>query len=157
MKIAIPVYKNSVSNTFDFARKLLVVTVEEGSETQRSEVEIAGREPAQRAARVKGLGVDVIICGAVSHFLAGMIEKTGIELIPYVTGNVEEVLQAYLSGELMGPRFRMPGCRHGLRKGRRMRFRLSRPSTVNGSFPIRVSARWCMPGWALPKRTASSS
>lgn len=119
MKIAMPAYKSTVSNTFDFARKLLVVTIEDGSETQRSEVEIAGRAPAQRAAQVKGLGVDVVICGAVSHILAGMIEMAGIEIVPEITGSVDEVLQAYLSNELTGPRYLMPGCRRGCRKGPR--------------------------------------
>jgi len=119
MKIAIPVYKHTVSNTFDFARKLLVVTIEDGSETQRSEVDMAGRAPAQRAAQVKKLGVDVVICGAVSHMLAGMIEMAGIGIVPYITGNIDEVLPAYLSGGLTGPRYQMPGCWQGRGKGPR--------------------------------------
>ncbi len=119
--IAIPVYKDRVSNVFDFAGSLLLVSVENGEETGRRDVALLGQAPAQRAAQVRGLDVNVVICGAVSHPLAGMIEAAGIDLLPHVTGNVDEVLQAYLDGRLGAPQYCMPGCGRGRGKGRRWR------------------------------------
>jgi len=117
MKIAIPIYNDSVSNVFDFAHRLLLVNIENGKETERSEVELEGLSLPQRAYKLKTLGVDVLVCGAVSRLLANMVTISGIDILPYVTGKIENVLGAYMTGELIRPEFSMPGCWPGARKG----------------------------------------
>jgi len=117
MNIAIPVYNGNVSNVFDFAHRLLVVGIEGGRETNRSETELKNLSLPQRAGRLKALGVDVLVCGAISKVLANMITASGIQLLPYVTGRVDNVLQAYLNGQLVRPKFSMPGCWPGARRG----------------------------------------
>jgi len=64
-----------------------------------------------RAARLGQLGVNVLICGSISNPLARLIEARGIRLVPWMTGPVDEVLQAYLAGALPADRFAMPGRR----------------------------------------------
>jgi len=117
MKIAIPVYGDYVSNVFDFAHRLLLVDIEDNRETQRREVELESRLLPQRAAQLKALGVDVLVCGAVSRLLASMVTQSGIEVLPFVTGRVDNVLGAYMTGQLVRPEFSMPGCWPGARKG----------------------------------------
>jgi len=117
MKIAIPVYGDYVSNVFDFAHRLLLVDIENGRETNRSEVELENLSLPQRADKLKTLTVDVLICGAVSRLLANMVTQSGIEVLPYITGNIENVLGAYIAGQLIRPEFSMPGCWPGARKG----------------------------------------
>ena len=121
MKIAISIYNNSVSNVFDFATHLLLVDIENGKDTNRSEVALESQLLPQRASQLKNLEVDVLVCGAISRVLANMITASGIQLLPYVTGRVDDVLQAYLAGQLVQPQFTMPGCWLGARKsfGRR--------------------------------------
>jgi hypothetical protein len=46
-----------------------------------------------------------------------MVTASGIKVLPYVTGNIDEVLQAYLTDKLVQPQFVMPGCWPGARKG----------------------------------------
>ena len=117
MKVAIPVYGDYVSNVFDFAHRLLLVDIENGQETKRCEVELISRSLPERASQLKTLGVDVIVCGAVSRLLANMVTQLGIEVLPFVTGNVENVLGAYLTGQLVRPEFSMPGCWPGAQRG----------------------------------------
>ena len=117
MKIAISIYNNSVSNVFDFATHLLLVDIENGKDTNRSEVALESQLLPQRASQLKNLEVDVLVCGAISRVLANMITASGIQLFPYVTGRVDDVLQAYLAGQLVQPQFTMPGCWLGARKG----------------------------------------
>jgi len=102
---------------FDFARRLLLVDIENTKEFNRSEVALESQSLPQRAGNLKNLGVDVLICGAISRPLMYMLTAFGIEVLPYVTGRVDEVLQAYLTGQLVQPRFTMPGCWPGARKG----------------------------------------
>ena len=117
MKIAIPIYNNSVSNVLDFATRLLLVEIENGKEVNRSEVALASQFLPQRVGQIKKLEVDVLVCGAISRVLANMITASGVQLLPYVTGRVDDVLQAYLNGQLVQPEFTMPGCWPGARKG----------------------------------------
>lgn len=121
MKIAIPIYCDCVSNVFDFAHKLLIVDIESGKETKRSETNMESQSLPQRADQLKTLEVDVLVCGAVSRMLANMVTSSGIEVFPYITGNVENVLEAYIAGQLVRPEFCMPGCWFGARKGGRGR------------------------------------
>jgi predicted Fe-Mo cluster-binding NifX family protein len=71
---------------------------------------------------VAGLGVDVLICGAISAPLRAVLAAEGVRVIPNRCGFVEEVLRAFLSGELTEQAFLMPGCREQPRQ-RRMQHR----------------------------------
>ena len=118
MKLAIPIYNSNISNVFDFAHRLLLVDIENGKEANRSEVALESRLLPQRAGQLKNLGVDVLVCGAISRVLANMVTAFGIQVLPYVTGSIDDVLQAYLTGQLAKPEFSMPGgCWSGARKG----------------------------------------
>lgn len=116
-KIAIPVWQGSVSTVFDFAAQLLLVGIENGKEANRSEVALESQSLPQRAGQLKSLGVDVLVCGAISRALANMVTASGIQVLPYVTGRVDDVLQAYITGQLIQPQFTMPGCWPGARRG----------------------------------------
>lgn len=117
MKIAIPIYNGNVSNVFDFAHRLSVVDIENAKVVKRSEVELKAESLPQRAGSLKNLGVDVLICGAISRALACMVTASGIEVLAFVTGRVDDVLGAYLTGQLAKPQFSMPGYWPGARKG----------------------------------------
>jgi predicted Fe-Mo cluster-binding NifX family protein len=117
MKIAVPIWNDSVSNVFDFAGRLLLVELANGKEVSRSEVPLRVQSLPERAGGLKRLGVNVLLCGAISRALANMVTASGIEVLPYVTGRVNEVLQAYFTGQLTQPQFTMPGCWPGARKG----------------------------------------
>ena len=117
MKIAMPIYNDSISNVFDFAHRLLLVDIENGKETNRSEVALESQLLPQRTGQLKDLGIDVLICGAISRTLAEMVKASGIEVLPYVTGSIDNILEAYLTDQLAKPEFIMPGCWSGARRG----------------------------------------
>jgi len=109
-RVAMPVWVERVAPVFDVSRKLLVVDVDSGKELSRTEQAIEETNEYRRASRLRDLGVDVLICGAISRGLAETIESGGIRVIPWVGGLIEEVFSAYLAGQLPDPRFTMPGC-----------------------------------------------
>jgi len=125
MRIAIPIRDDFVSPAFDFSRRLLLVDIEDGREARRSEIVLLPESTPQRAGRLRDSGVAILICGAISRDLAGWVARGGIEILPYVSGPIDEVLKAYVSGQLADPRFVLPGCwpgsRNGFRRCRRRR------------------------------------
>lgn len=117
MKIAIPIWNGSVSSVLDFAQQILLVDAEGQQETGRSQVQLSQKSIQQQACLLVDMGVDVLICGAVSRPLATMLTASKIEVIPFVSGPVEEVLGAYFNKGLFEPQFLQPGCLPGDRKG----------------------------------------
>lgn len=116
MTLAIPVWEEQVSTTFDFARRVLIVKANGGREVARSE-RILGDGSVESKARVlRDQAVQVVICGAISQALARVVAQAGIQILPYVTGHVDMVLAAYLCGRLGDPCFLQPGCRSGARR-----------------------------------------
>ena len=118
MKLALAVWNGRISPVFDASRHLDVLAIDNGQVVSRHEYEIETSDPFARAKRLADLGVETLICGAVSRPLAEMIGARGIRVIPFVAGETEEVLAAFLAGKLPSPSMAMPGC-----CGRRMRFR----------------------------------
>jgi len=112
MKLAIPVWEGRVSNVFDFAHKAVVVELSGDQELGRAEVALSGQGPA-RIVKLRQLGVDTLICGAISRSLASRTSAWGIRLFPYVTGVVDDVIEAFKNGQLGSERFVLPGCWQG--------------------------------------------
>ncbi len=119
MKIGITVWKNRISPLFDSAQMLLITEIKNGTITGKHYEPIHLNLPSSKAIRIYNLGVKVVICGAISYFLANIIEAYGIRIIPFVAGDVNQVLDAYLKGNLPTSNFQMPGC--GIRQRRRFR------------------------------------
>ena len=103
---------------FDAARRLLIVGVEGGAEISRLEERLEEIELARRTRRVAAWGIDVLICGAISWPLEASLASAGVRVISQTCGPVEDVLRAFLSGQLTDEAFLMPGC-----CGRRRRHR----------------------------------
>jgi len=120
MKVSIPVLDNRISPVFDESRRVLIVEVEDGVEIDRCEEPLHGMGPLWKVMHLTGLGVNVLICSAISCHLQRRLMAAGVQVIPHTCGSVEEVLNAFLSGRLTEHSFLMPGCRRrqGWRHGR---------------------------------------
>lgn len=118
MKVALSVWKGRISPVFDVSRRILVLDIRRGVVTGRKEETLVEDDPVRKAGQLSEWGVRKLICGAISRPLAGLIAAHGIRMVPFVAGNAEEVIEAFLAGELPNRRMVMPGC-----CGRQSRFR----------------------------------
>jgi len=110
MKTAIPIWDGKISPVFDTASKLLIIQVEDNKETSRLEATLDEQNLSRRCSRIQDLGVDVLICGAISRPFYRMLVAGGVQVIPWISGSAEDVLEAWMSGTLFHSRFLMPGC-----------------------------------------------
>ncbi len=108
--IAIPIWQNRVSPVLDAATRLLLVKRHRGREVGRKEIVLDPMPAADLATNLAGLGVDVLVCAAVSDPLLRALEARGVRVERHVCGNVEEVLRAFCGRQLWRSEFRMPGC-----------------------------------------------
>jgi predicted Fe-Mo cluster-binding NifX family protein len=110
MKIGLPIWGQRLSPVLDFAHQLLVVEVRNGVVTQRRYHKMNPQLPAiSQATVLSDLQISMLICGSISLDLANLIRPCGIRIIPFITGEVEEILQAYLNNSLSDPKFMLPG------------------------------------------------
>ena len=111
------VWQQRVSPLFDVASELLLVDAEGATETGRASVALPEQELPRRVRRLVDLGVNVLVCGGISQPLAGMVQASGIRLVPFTAGPVEQVLRAFLQGQLPSQAFVMPGWGGRWRRG----------------------------------------
>jgi len=100
MQVALTVWEGRISPLFDATRMLLVADIIDHRITARHYEPLDCDTASSRADLLNALGVDVLICGGISETFAGPIEASGIKLIPFSSGDVEEVLRAYLTDNL---------------------------------------------------------
>ena len=117
MRIAIPVWQGRIAPVFDVAGHLFLIDVEKNRETRREEKQLVKAELSARAAELLSYNADVLICGAISAPLQFRIAVSGVCVIAFVCGAVDDVLAAYLTGVLANPDFAMPGCRRWRQRG----------------------------------------
>jgi predicted Fe-Mo cluster-binding NifX family protein len=95
-----------VSPVFDVAGCLMIV-------------EVFGHEPASieehrlvpdRVQALREHGIDILICGAISHDLEERVLAAGIEVVAEIRGDTNEVIRAFATNQLVRPEFSMPGC-----------------------------------------------
>ncbi len=108
MKVAITVWENRVSPVFDSAHKVIVADIENGEVVDRCDESLDAEQPLFRADKLSHLGVNVLICGEISKLLKSLIRSHGIRVIPFITGEVNQVLDAYQKDLLDTPSFQMP-------------------------------------------------
>ena len=111
LTMAVPVHANRVSPLFDTATTLLIVKISNGEEKERRFIPIEHQPSPTRPKYIEHLGVNVLVCGAISASLHRQIEFLKIQVIPCIAGDADDVVAAYIGKRLLkGQGFMMPGC-----------------------------------------------
>jgi predicted Fe-Mo cluster-binding NifX family protein len=110
MRIAIAHWQDRISPVFDVSDRLLLIDIENGRELKRKDNVLRCRGPFERAREVHRLGVQVLLCGAVSRPMETALTRSGVRVIGFICGDFENVLSAYIKGRLAEKCFQMPGC-----------------------------------------------
>lgn len=133
-KTAFAIWEGRIAPVFDAAQRLHIVEAEEGRIVRESDARMTAGSAFRKVEDLQRLGVDTLVCGAVSRFLQGLLASSRIRVSAFVAGTLEEARAAWLAGKLDSLAFSMPGCRL---RGRRCRRRVSRPPRWgNGTDPF---------------------
>lgn len=116
MTVVMPIWQNRISPVLDFAVRFLVVEFNGSQETGRREVLIGESHWVALARGICELGAQTLVCGAISQPLEMKLEKSGVQIISHVCGEVNGVLKAWIGGALDRPEYALPGC-WGKRRG----------------------------------------
>ena len=117
--LAITVWQDRISPLFDASRSVLLVHVNGQQEVHRETVRLEAETPSTRADALAALGADVLICGAISRPYAQAVQSKGIDLVPFIAGDPNSIITAFLTNRLRQASHTMPGCgQHRRRRNR---------------------------------------
>ncbi len=117
MKVAISVFKDSISTVFDASQHLLVLEINSADDQKRTMLKLETIDPIRRASQLSEEGINVLICGAISMPMQASISARSIFVYPFIRGKVEDVICAYQDGKLGQAVYALPG-RRGRGQGR---------------------------------------
>lgn len=120
MRIGLTTAHERISPVCDCAHYLSVYDIDQGIAGECSIVSFDCQSYVQKVTILEQMKVEYLICGALSREFQSMISATGIQVIPWISGPVNEVISAFCAGSLEDIKYMMPGCcRRMHRRGRR--------------------------------------
>ena len=100
-KIAIPVFENRISNRLDCSENIMLYSVDNEKVKSCETIRLVRANPSEKLNVLLELGIDVLICNGITNFYSYKLKESKIQVIPWISGESEDVLQHYLKGELL--------------------------------------------------------
>ena len=98
--IAVPVFQDRVSPLMDVSNRYMIYETEDGKIKQRIDISLNADGESQRVEKLKEIGVNTIICGAVSGYVAHIVGEKGMRLLSMIYGPIDEIIEHYLKNTL---------------------------------------------------------
>ena len=111
MKVIVPIYKKRISPVFDWCMRAVVVEVQSGNTVNREEIDLSVLNEFERIEKVVDLDAETMLCGGISMQLEGVMTFRGIQVISWISGNVDEIINRFINGTLFPQQWLMPGVR----------------------------------------------
>lgn len=129
MILAVAEWQGRISPVFDVAENLKLYIVDGNTCKEAGSLRLGSSEGEARVELMTQAGIEILICGAISGWLQRFADIQGIEVISFISGNVDSIVDSYIKGNWQSQLHRMPGCRSRGRgrcgHGRRQRGRNS--------------------------------
>lgn len=116
MKTAFAVWNNRIAPVFDVARRVIVVGPGAAGREGQTQVLLTGDPPLQKAQQLSDLGVDCLVCGAISRPLRAVLLARGIRVVACVAGDAQAVIDAWRRQPGAIAAYAMPGRRNAHRR-----------------------------------------
>lgn len=128
MRTAFSLWNERIAPVFDVGRQIWIVDAEQGCITAQVGKRFTSRDPQVRAVKLAELHVGQLVCGAISREASDALTHRGIQVVSFISGELNQIIHAWLSGTLNDERLMMPGCGKGKHRGPRKRPRKQRNS-----------------------------
>lgn len=116
MLLCLACYNGRLASVFDNATEFKIFRVEDNNICPAGHLSLPSKDPKDRTSAILACGATTLICGALCGCTRNIIESTGVKVIPWIRGTVDEVLDAVIKNSLGD--LSMPGCSHGTGQGR---------------------------------------
>lgn len=101
MRIAIPHDNGNVFQHFGHTEEFKIYTVEDGAVVSSEILSAAGSGHEALAGVLRDNSIDALVCGGIGGGAMSALEEAGIEVCAGAEGVADEIVEAYLRGELV--------------------------------------------------------
>jgi predicted Fe-Mo cluster-binding NifX family protein len=98
--LAVPVFNDRLSPLLDVADRFAIVDIVDNRLEHRAMITVNEPDERRRIEKLRELGVTCIISGAVSGYVSRLVACCNMDLISWVSGGIDDVLEAYMGGSL---------------------------------------------------------
>ena len=92
--------ENRVAYRLECADTVMVARKDRKGNVRLQEAVLSEKDAIRRVRQIADLGIETLICGAVSAFVFRMFQHHGIQVIGGVIGDAQDVLDHYVRGNL---------------------------------------------------------
>jgi predicted Fe-Mo cluster-binding NifX family protein len=130
--IAFSVWGSRIAPVFDSASEILVLDLNDSKSIKRHR--LSSYDLYSKIRDLKNLGVDVLICGAISKTLEQLLFTQSINVTSFICGDVDNIIALFLENKFNEIEHKMPGCLWccGNNRGRRFRRCRNRQNNKRG-------------------------
>jgi predicted Fe-Mo cluster-binding NifX family protein len=100
--IIIPHFGERISPRLDYAEDFQLLTIENHEVIKVESIKIITKSRLERINRIIRVNPDLIICNGLTERCYVELTKSKIRVIPWMQGEVKDVLKNYLSGFIRG-------------------------------------------------------
>ena len=98
--VAVPIFGTRISSRLDCADNLMLYTTSGLNIQDREKIRLVSNNALDKIQIISSVKPDVIICDGITEMYKNQLEERKIKVIPWIRGEVEEILVQYLKGEL---------------------------------------------------------
>ena len=110
MCVAIAAYRNRIASLFESSEKFVIIHSPSYDIKNSKSIAITNNSFNDLLQLLKNNSIKILTCGAICSDNRRILEAHNIEVIPWITGDVQNVIQAFRSSNLISSSFLMPGC-----------------------------------------------
>jgi predicted Fe-Mo cluster-binding NifX family protein len=101
VRVAIARAGETVAPCLEYSATMAIFTIEAGAITDQLDFPLRSRDPFDRVRLLRDQEVDTLICGGVMEKYEDMLKASRIQVISWVSGPVEDLLNLFLRGQLV--------------------------------------------------------
>lgn len=109
MKVAIPRFEESVAPCFEYSATITIFVIENRKVVNQTDFTLRSRDVLDRVRLLRDQGVDTLICGGVQDRFEDLVVASGCRCISWVSGNVDDLVEMFIQGQLVPGREHAPG------------------------------------------------
>ena len=101
MKVAMPRFGEDIAPCFEYSATITIFTIQRRRVVDELDFTLQSREALDRVRLLRDQQVDVLICGGVQDVVEQLLQARGIRVISWISGRVEELLEAFIADRLI--------------------------------------------------------
>ncbi len=101
LRVAIPRMGETVAPCFEHCATMAIFTLADHEVVDQMDFPLVSRDPFDRVRLLRDQSVHTVICGGMEDIYEDLVRASGFEVISWVSGSVEDLLDMYLRGRLV--------------------------------------------------------